>query len=326
MMEIPSFLQPYLNCDALIRLKGIDMNCGVQMTSFPLFFQRKTTDRYDHSLITALCAWHFTHDRIQSLACLFHDIATPVFSHTVDFAGGDYMMQESTEKGIAEILQNDSGIRTQLKQDGILIKEVCNYHMYPICDNTAPKLSCDRLSYLLTGMIELGFGTKQEAEMIFDDLSVGMNETGEMELCFGCIDVALLFAQRALQCGIIYSCSFDRYAMEELAQLLKSAFSHQILTVKDLYTTEDQVIQKLKNSTVADAWNRFTQLYGIQMTKTRKDGSLQVKAKKRYVDPYVSGKGRISQIDSSMNRKIRLLLSDDQSFYITGLYKNKGEK
>ena len=36
--------------------------------------------------------------------------------------------------------------------------------------------------------------------------------------------------------------------------------------------------------------------------------------------------GRISQIDSSMNRKIRLLLSDDQSFYITGLYKNKGEK
>ena len=68
--------------------------------------------------------------------------------------------------------------------------------------------------------------------------------------------------------------------MEELAQLLKSAFSHQILTVKDLYTTEDQVIQKLKNSTVADAWNRFTQLYGIQMTKTRKDGSLQVKAKK----------------------------------------------
>ena len=119
MRHIPSFLQPYLETDAMQRLKGIDMNCGVQLTSFPLFVNRKTVNRYTHSLITALLAWHFTADDKQTLACLFHDIATPVFSHTVDFVNGDYMNQESTEAGIAEILEKDAGIFTQLKKDGM---------------------------------------------------------------------------------------------------------------------------------------------------------------------------------------------------------------
>lgn len=37
MMDIPSFLIPYLESNALQRLKGIDMNCGVNHTAFPLF-------------------------------------------------------------------------------------------------------------------------------------------------------------------------------------------------------------------------------------------------------------------------------------------------
>ena len=35
--EIPSFLLPYLDSMAMQRLKGIDMNCGVNYTSYPLF-------------------------------------------------------------------------------------------------------------------------------------------------------------------------------------------------------------------------------------------------------------------------------------------------
>ena len=66
MRYIPSFLQPYLETDAMQRLKGIDMNCGVQLTSFPLFVNRKTVNRYTHSLITALLAWHFTADEKQT--------------------------------------------------------------------------------------------------------------------------------------------------------------------------------------------------------------------------------------------------------------------
>ena len=321
MMEIPSFLQPYLVSDAMVRLKGIDMNCGVNMTSFPLFVDTKTTNRFDHSLFTALCAWHFTKDRNHTLACLFHDIATPVFSHTVDLARGDYMIQEATEMGIWKILENDPLIRKQLNQDDIRIDDVYDYHQYSVCDNSVPQLCCDRLSYLLTGMIELGFGTKMEAEKIFADITVAENEYGRQELCFLTPAIASLFAQRALQCGIIYSCCFDRYAMEILGELITEASRKNILSDADLYTTESEVICKLKHSSLADAWQGFTDLYGVQLSQIQEDGYRQIRVKKRYVDPYVVNMGRITKIDKSLYNKIQVFVSDNQSVYINGLYK-----
>ena len=39
----------------------------------------------DHSIAVALIIWHFTKDKKQTLSGLFHDIATPVFKHSIDF-------------------------------------------------------------------------------------------------------------------------------------------------------------------------------------------------------------------------------------------------
>ena len=44
----------------------------------------------DHSVGVALIILHFTQDKKQTLAGLFHDIATPAFKHTIDFLKGDY--------------------------------------------------------------------------------------------------------------------------------------------------------------------------------------------------------------------------------------------
>lgn len=323
MRYIPSFLQPYLETDAMQRLKGIDMNCGVQLTSFPPFVNRKTVNRYTHSLITALLAWHFTADEKQTLACLFHDIATPVFSHTVDFVNGDYMNQESTEAGIAEILEKDAGIFTQLKKDGIAVGDVCDYHKYPLCDNPSPKLSCDRLSYLLSGMVELGFGNQVEAEQIVADLCVSENEEGEKEICFQSQATAKLFTRRSLQCGIIYSCCFDRFAMDQLSDLIHTALAEKILTYKDLYTSEYKVICRLKDSPLQQAWDRYTDLYGLKLSSDKKHGYRCIRVKKRYVDPYVVEKGRMHQLDPEIQTAIQRFVQDDQSIWISGLYKER---
>ena len=34
-----------------------------------------------------------------------------------------------------------------LKEDGIKVEEIDNYHQYPIADNERPKLASDRLEY-----------------------------------------------------------------------------------------------------------------------------------------------------------------------------------
>ena len=54
------------------------------------------------------------------MAGLFHDIATPCFSHVIDYMNNDYEKQESTEKKTEEILRNDKYLCECLDNDGIL--------------------------------------------------------------------------------------------------------------------------------------------------------------------------------------------------------------
>ncbi len=70
------------------------MDCGNDYTN--LFPKHPWHSNLDHSVGVALILWNFTHDKKQTLAGLFHDIATPTFKHCIDFMIGDYQKQEST--------------------------------------------------------------------------------------------------------------------------------------------------------------------------------------------------------------------------------------
>ena len=77
--ELPAFLTPFLETPELRRLREVGMNCGCEYTAFPRFRNLPAYSRFSHSLGAALIVWHFTGDRAQTLAALFHDIATPAF-------------------------------------------------------------------------------------------------------------------------------------------------------------------------------------------------------------------------------------------------------
>ena len=88
---------------------------------------------------------------------LFHDIATPVFKHCIDFMNGDYEKQESTEELTVKIIRESKEIMNLLDRDKIKIEEVSDYHIYPIADNNTPQLSADRLEYTLSN----GLGVRE---------------------------------------------------------------------------------------------------------------------------------------------------------------------
>ena len=98
--------------------------------------------RYEHSICTALIIWHFTSDIAQTIAGLFHDISTNVFSHTIDFLNKDHLAQESTEHGTCGNYLSISTDTNALNKYKIPSNNVCNYHLYPIADNASPRLSC----------------------------------------------------------------------------------------------------------------------------------------------------------------------------------------
>lgn len=315
MLEIPSYLGDYLKSNALNRLKNIDMNCGVNYTNLPLFSDIGQYTRYDHSLRVACIIDYFTHDKKQVLSGLFHDIATPAFSHTIDFMNGDYLHQESTESYTKERIQNDPIIFEQLLKEQISIDEVYDYHIYPVADNDSPKLSADRLEYTLSNSLNYGFSTKQELSDIFDDIIIGKNEYYEDEMMFLHQGQAERFAELALRCGKVYSSKEDRFAMEMLSDIIKEYIDEEILKYSDLYTDEIYVINKIKNY---DSWIKYTKLSSVDYAE---DGII-IHAKKRYIDPFVLGLGRISQFSDKMNSEIELFLNESQDERLIGVYEN----
>lgn len=305
--EIPVFLQEFADTPPLRRLRDVGMNCGCEYTRFPQFVNCGPYSRFDHSLGTALILWHFTGDMLQSLAGLFHDAATPVFAHVVDFLHGDHLRQESTEEGTAELISSDTACMKLLEKYGLTLEQVADYHIYPIADNPSPALSADRLEYTMGNLFNYGFASLETIREFYHDLTVGRDEVGTPELVFRTPGIAVAFTKAALKNSRVYVADEDRFAMEALALLLRSALKKGVLAEKDLWKTEREVIGKMKADPVcANAWERYCRYSRILRSEERPpEGNwLQIRAKKRWIDPLTQGYGRVSCWDAEAGRQI----------------------
>lgn len=98
-----------------------------------------------------------------TLVGFFHDIATPCFSHVIDYMNQDYENQESTEEYTEEILRKDGYLQKCLKEDNIDIDDIFNGGIYS-CQEHLMKL--DKNIYEL---IIQRFNLKKEETIFFDD-------------------------------------------------------------------------------------------------------------------------------------------------------------
>ena len=317
-LDVPELIRKLARTEEMIRLKDVGMDCGCEYTSFPLFAGKTAYHRYEHSLGVALIVWNFTRDIRMTTAGLFHDIASPVFAHVVDFLNHDYMVQESTEQETEKIIRSSPSICTLLKEHGIQADEVSDYHLYPIADNDSPQLSADRLEYTLTNFVRyLGYEMDLVARM-YQDLSVAENEYGQPELSFSSQQLAEEFALGALRTGRIYTADEDRYSMELLARLLRKAIDAGIISHEDLHTTEKEVISKINGDAVfANLWQQFRDTDCVYRSDVRHSPDwIRIQAKKRYIDPYVIGLGRVSTYSGAFAREKEAFLSESFDYYL----------
>lgn len=298
--EIPDFLLEAAKTPAMQRLKGVGMNCGCEYTSFPLFDGWQPYSRFDHSVGAALIVWHFTGDRTQTMAALLHDIATPVFSHVVDFLRGDHLTQESTESGTEEIILQSRELAEVFCKYGIEAADVTDYHRYPIADNDSPKLSADRLEYTLGNIVNFGFGSEETVKAYYEDLVAT-----DTELVFRTPELAVAFARDALRCSRIYVCDQDRFSMQRLADLLKTAVADGIVSEADFYLQEPDVIEKLRASHLQKDWQDFC---GLNRLERSKAGQV-ILAKKRYIDPCTAAGVRASELDETFREELAAFLA-----------------
>lgn len=319
--EIPDFLRDACETDAMRRLHDVGMNCGCEYTDFPRFRTLAPYSRFDHSLGVALIVWRHTHDKKQAMAGLLHDVATPAFAHVVDFLKGDYLAQEATEAGTEATIRTSQELRAVLEKYGLTVDEVKDYHIYPVADNDSPRLSADRLEYSLGNMFNYGFADYRTVEELYRDITIGTNEVGETELVFTHLEQAAAFAGLALRCGKVYVCDEDRYAMQRLAEVLADALKAGVIVPDDLATTEPRVIAKLTaNENTAKVWRTFRAMHATETADAaQSDGAWRrIYAKKRYIDPYVAGRGRVSALDADFAAALDSFRSQRQDYWVRG--------
>ncbi len=315
--EYPEWLQKYINTKEMLHQKYISVTCGTIYSN--LFESNFFFSSLDHSIAVALIIWHFTHDKKQTLAGLFHDIATPAFKHSIDFLNGDYINQESTENLTTDIIKNSSEIMYLLNEDNIDISDIDNYHMYPIADNDTPKLSADRLEYSLSNaLFTYNLLNLEDIKEIYNDIEIQQNEENELELGFKTKKIARKFVSITSKLSIIYREDRTRYSMQFIADVLKKLISENKLSIEDLYVLkESQIISIIENSKYKNVFAIWKNAKKVKVSKDMPKNVYFVNhgAKVRYINPLFNGE-RMSNACKIAKKMIDKNLSYDMNNYV----------
>ena len=323
--KFPEWLLEYIDTPEMERISKISMSCGTDYTK--CFNVKYWYSNLDHSVGVALVIWNFTHDKKQTLAGLFHDIATPVFKHCIDFMNGDSETQESTEERTTAIIRNSEKIMSLLKRDRILLEEVNDYKIYPIADNDTPQLSADRFEYTFaSGLTLFRVWELEKIRKIYNNVIVAKNEYGIDELVFKDKEICEEYIHTISQLWPEWVSDKDRTVMQFLADMCKSMNNAGYLTIDDLYNfSEQEVIEKILNcedNYLSQKFKKFqkaTKVYKSNVFVLKKY-CVNVKAKTRYVCPLVqtdNGPIRINQLSKQANKEITNYLNSPKGGYYT---------
>lgn len=321
--DFPDFLNKYLNLPLMQRLKGIGLLCGTDWTS--LYKNRFYYSRYDHSLGVALIVWHFTKDKKQTLAGLFHDLSTPLFSHVADFRKGDALTQSATEEPNKEIIMQDSELCRLLAQDGLTPEQVCDYHLYPVADNEIPQLSADRLEYMFpSGMALEGSWTMEEIQKVYSDLSVLKNEEGIDELGFRSVECAELYTYRFCMTGHVLQLNENKLTLSLLAKITSLAIEEGLLREEDcMKLSEKEAMENFEKNGSENlkkyyrTFRNMTQIEHLEENPGEGYFSVNLKVKQRYINPLVLCSDGITRRAYDASPECRKLIEDFLNYHDT---------
>lgn len=294
--EYPTFIDKYLKTKTLERIKDVGQFCGCDYTK--LYNIRFFYSRFDHSLVTAHITWHFTHDKLATIAALLHDVGTPVFAHTIDYVFGDFENQESSEKNICDVIKEDKELVGFLKSDGILLSDLEDLSRYPILENKSPRLCADRLDGVLhTSYIWLQKKSLEEIREVYDNIIVLTNEDGKKELGFNSGEKALKFVEMVYIYAMELQGNKDKFVMKYIADAVKKLQERNLITMEDLYTCKEKDIVKTLEENVA-SWHIFKDAKCLESSNEKPNCYyVSLNSKKRNVIPLVKENDKAKRID-----------------------------
>lgn len=290
--ELPSVFDKYLTLDFMERLKDISLLCGMEYASDKTYDFKFYISRYDHSVNVCKLVYRLTNNIEASLAGLFHDVASPAFSHVIDYYNHDYINQESTERFTEDILRNSSALKKYLLEDGIDIEDIIDFKKYSVVDLPRPSLCADRLE----NIISVGFNwidkmSFNAAKNIIDNLTLKENEIGESEIVINNKNYAGYVVLVNDYINEYTHTDMDNYMMNLLASIIGCAINIGLFSYYDLYhLTESEVVEIIEDnldysSLLKEKWMLFRNI-----DKNDIDEQSEIVTKDKVVDPLINNK------------------------------------
>lgn len=293
--DYPNFIDKYLNTKTLNRIKNVTQFCGCDYTKLysPLFLYT----RFDHSLVVAHMTWHFTHDKIQTIAALLHDVGTPCFAHCIDYVLDDYMNQESSEKKITDIIMQDKKLMFYLNEDNVTLDNLAKLEKFPILENKSPQLCTDRLDGVLhTCYIWLHTHSLDQIKKVYNNLVILKNEYGNQEIGFKNLEIADKFVSMVSIYAKELQGNKDKYIMKYISEIIKLAIAQKLITLNDLYEKPEKEIINIFTRNF-NSWKLFEEASTLTGTEKQPiNFYISFCTKKRNTIPLVNTTNRIERI------------------------------
>lgn len=299
-----------INSPSIQRLKGIDQ------IGFPTFFKERFS-RFEHSLGVFLLLRRFKAPLEEQIAGLIHDVSHTVFSHCVDYALDEE--SEKTQKfqdGIFKNFVMNSEIPSILENYGIRVDYIIDDENFPLKEKPLPDLCADRIDYSLRTAVVFREITREKALNFLNELEVFDNNW-----VFKNLQTAKEYAELFRLMNSKYYASLKSAAMlKSVGDVLKHSLEKKYITRDDLFTTDDEVLKKIRRFRKSD--KRLDLLLRRMEGKTKfkvdkKNYSIHTFCKSRVVDPLFKHENsikRLSEIDKKWAKIVKEELRPKEYF------------
>lgn len=271
-----------INSPALQRLKDVS-----QFGYVKPYFPGSEHSRFEHSVGVYLLLNKFNAPLEEQVAGLIHDISHSAFSHCIDYAFTDNPNIQA-EQEHQDNFFNEYLLTTNIPQ--ILEKYKLNYDSiiddshHPLKEKKLPDLCADRIDYCLRDTVAYKKINTEEAQFFINHLAVKDNTW-----IFTNYSAAQKFAD------LFYYANKNCYAgiksaimLGTVGQYLGYAIEKKYVTIKDLYTTDTNVLNLLAKFHNHDTHlEKLFKRMNLQF-EFREDSNnfdLKVGCKNRNVDP-----------------------------------------
>ncbi|NTU69433.1 HD domain-containing protein [bacterium] len=262
------------------RLKHITQHGA---TVYNKHFDKRVVSRFEHSVGVYIFLKNFGCLIEEQIAGLLHDVGHAVFSHVADllFPHDEHSFDDRSQDNIIR----DSEIPKILKKYGISLDYILNKDNFPILEKSLPDLCADRIDYFLRDI-------KLIEEIDAQQYILDMGQYQDA-IVFKTPEIGLDYAKKYLHMDeTFWAERFQEFLYAVLAEIIKIAIQKKVLTLKDLHTNEDDVMDILmlsENDEIVDLLEILlnSKPSDILVSNDKKKDYFIVKSKIRIVDPYI---------------------------------------